>query len=64
MERTPQAAADVIAPTRALGQTPPPAPAALTPAECHALRRSAPLTRAQFRSPGDLAERGAGPLRR
>jgi hypothetical protein len=36
----------------------------LTPAEEHALRRSAPLTPMQFEELGRLAARGINPLRR
>jgi hypothetical protein len=35
----------------------------LTRAEARALRRCAPLTRAQFKDRGRLAERGVAPLR-
>ena len=35
----------------------------LTPAETHALRRSAPLTPAQFTRLRSLADRGISPLR-
>jgi len=41
----------------------PDAPPGLTRAEAHALRRSAPLTPAQFRELRLLAEEGANPLR-
>jgi hypothetical protein len=37
---------------------------ALTRAEAHASRRSAPLTSAQFRALGRLADHGVNPLRR
>jgi len=37
--------------------------AALTPAEVHALRRSAPLTPVQFKTLRRLAEQGVSPLR-
>jgi hypothetical protein len=36
----------------------------LTPAEQHALRRSAPLSPAKFEELGRLAARGINPLRR
>ncbi|MFP5361745.1 MAG: hypothetical protein ACLGI5_03325 [Thermoleophilia bacterium] len=38
-------------------------PSALTRAEAHALRRSAPLTPAQFKSLRRLADQGENPLR-
>jgi hypothetical protein len=37
--------------------------AGLTPAEMHALRRSAPLTPAQFTELRSLADKGVSPLR-
>ena len=41
-----------------------PAVSDLTPAERHALRRSAPLTPAKFEELGRLAARGINPLHR
>ena len=38
--------------------------AALSPSEQHALRRSAPLSKAQFKAVGELVEHGDLPLRR
>jgi hypothetical protein len=40
------------------------ADAALSPAELHALRRGAPLSSAQFKTVGQLVERGELPMRR
>ena len=45
-------------------RTKPAAWAALTRAEAHALRRSAPLTPEQFKALRKLAERGVNPFRR
>ena len=45
-------------------ERPPAAWAALTRAEAHAARRSAPLTPDQFKSLRQLAEHGINPLRR
>ena len=39
-------------------------PLGLTRAEAHSLRRCAPLTPAQFKSLGRLAQQGVSPLRR
>jgi hypothetical protein len=45
-------------------ETPGAAVTALTPAEEHALRRSAPLSPTQFEKLGRLAARGINPLRK
>lgn len=54
-----------VPPDPAIGSPdPPPAASDLTPAEKHAMRRSAPLTPAQFQEARRLAARGINPLHR
>lgn len=63
MEHKPPTAADATTPAHADGHLRMPAPVALTPAQSHAQRRSAPLTPEQFKSLRRLAEQGVSPLR-
>ena len=63
MEHKSSTVADVKPAPRADKRSQRPAPAALTPAQSHAERRSAPLTPEQFKSLRRLAEQGVSPLR-
>jgi hypothetical protein len=56
-------ASNVVPPTRRITEREDVAWSALTRAEAHALRRSAPLTPAQFKRLRRLAEKGEDPLR-
>ncbi|MEA2194465.1 MAG: hypothetical protein QOG42_899 [Solirubrobacteraceae bacterium] len=64
MEREPSTATGVEPPTDSLERAESGARAALTPAQDHALRRSAPLTPEQFKSLRQMAARGINPVRR
>lgn len=64
MARKRPTASDLIPPTQTLRQDRATRdPLALTHAEAHALQRCAPLTPAQFKTLGRLAEQGISPLR-
>lgn len=63
MEHKPSTAADVTPTAQSVTHPRMPAPAALTPAQSHAQRRSEPLTPEQFKSLRRLAEQGVSPLR-
>jgi hypothetical protein len=56
-------ASNVVAPVPGTDERSKPAWAALTRAEAHALRRSAPLTPGRFKALGQSAEQGVNPLR-